>query len=249
MPVHDWSRVPAGIFHDFHNAWLTEIENALNAGLLPNDYFALAEQHTGPFIADVLTLRLDSRERTGRRTRAVPQEEGLLLKEAPPQVQYQGVGTIPVPQRSVAIRHVPGQRLIAVIEIVSPANRDRKAHVAAFVEKIVQLMRAGVNVLILDILPRGKHDRQGLHAAIWEHFSTETQTPPRKQPLTLVAYEAGSPPEFYLQYLRVGEALLEMPLILQEERYVPVPLESTYLAAFRTRPAYLRELVEGRPRK
>ena len=28
MPIHDWSRVDAGIFHDFHQAWTIEIRNA-----------------------------------------------------------------------------------------------------------------------------------------------------------------------------------------------------------------------------
>lgn len=39
MPVHDWTRVEDGIFHDFHHAWIEEIKRSLNAGLLPGDYF------------------------------------------------------------------------------------------------------------------------------------------------------------------------------------------------------------------
>jgi hypothetical protein len=35
MPVHDWARVDAGIFHHFHVAWIDEIARALNRGLLP----------------------------------------------------------------------------------------------------------------------------------------------------------------------------------------------------------------------
>ena len=31
MPIHDWSRVDAGTFHDFHQAWTIEIRNGLNA--------------------------------------------------------------------------------------------------------------------------------------------------------------------------------------------------------------------------
>src|SRR2546422_9361955 len=56
MPVHDWTRVEAGIFHDFHVAWIPEIRKVLNGGLLPEGYYALAEQHTGPSIAEILTL-------------------------------------------------------------------------------------------------------------------------------------------------------------------------------------------------
>ena len=44
MPVHDWSRVFAGAFHDFHLAWMAELRNALNGGILPENYYALAEQ-------------------------------------------------------------------------------------------------------------------------------------------------------------------------------------------------------------
>ena len=57
MPIHDWTRVPAGIFHDFHHGWITAIRNALNAGLLPPDYYALAEQFAAGFGPDVLTLQ------------------------------------------------------------------------------------------------------------------------------------------------------------------------------------------------
>jgi hypothetical protein len=28
MPIHDWTRVDAGIFHDFHLAWIAEIREA-----------------------------------------------------------------------------------------------------------------------------------------------------------------------------------------------------------------------------
>jgi hypothetical protein len=41
MPVHDWTRVSDGIFHSFHLSWTDEIMAALNAGLLPSDYYAL----------------------------------------------------------------------------------------------------------------------------------------------------------------------------------------------------------------
>src|SRR5438105_12791628 len=56
MPVHDWTRVEAGVFHDFHVGWIPEIRTALNGGLLPEGYYAMAEQHAGQTIADVLTL-------------------------------------------------------------------------------------------------------------------------------------------------------------------------------------------------
>ncbi len=56
MPIHDWSRVDAGVFHDFHLAWVVEIANALNTGLLPPDYYAMIEQHRGSADPDGITL-------------------------------------------------------------------------------------------------------------------------------------------------------------------------------------------------
>lgn len=44
MPAHDCTRVAAGIFPHFHHAWLEKISRTLNQGILPNDYYAMAEQ-------------------------------------------------------------------------------------------------------------------------------------------------------------------------------------------------------------
>src|SRR5215471_4447006 len=58
MPVHDWTRVDAGLFHHFHQNWTVGLANALNGGGLPPDYFALVEQNVRGPIPDVLTLQL-----------------------------------------------------------------------------------------------------------------------------------------------------------------------------------------------
>src|SRR5437660_8558602 len=57
MPIHDWSRVDANLFHDFHQTWTIGIRNALNAGLLPKGYSALVEQHASGVVPDVIALQ------------------------------------------------------------------------------------------------------------------------------------------------------------------------------------------------
>jgi hypothetical protein len=57
MPMHPWRKVDAGIFHAFHHNWITAIGNALNGGLLSDDYYALPEQVAAGFGPDVLTLQ------------------------------------------------------------------------------------------------------------------------------------------------------------------------------------------------
>jgi hypothetical protein len=53
MPIHDWTRVDAGLFHAFHQDWIGVLARALNSGVLPRDYFALREPSTrGPILAE-----------------------------------------------------------------------------------------------------------------------------------------------------------------------------------------------------
>lgn len=35
MPMHDWTRVEAGIFHAFHHRWISALSDTLNGGTLP----------------------------------------------------------------------------------------------------------------------------------------------------------------------------------------------------------------------
>ncbi len=146
MPVHDWTRVEAGIFHAFHVAWIPEIQKSLNGGLLPEGYYALAEQHAGRAVADILTLHASPR------SAPLPAAGATPVAETPPRVRRKETvqPTALGRRRTPAIRHVNGHRLP------------------------------------------------------------------------------------------------EMPLFLQPDRYVNVPLEPTYEAAYRGMPAYWRDVLEGR---
>src|SRR5438105_5167074 len=91
MPVHDWTRVSAGIFHDFHNAWVLELANVFNRGLLPPGYYALTEQHAGKYIADLLTLHATTSDDA---LPPLPADSGgVALADAPPKVRRKLTGT------------------------------------------------------------------------------------------------------------------------------------------------------------
>lgn len=47
MRIHHGDRRFAGLFHDVHVSWIAPLRDALNGGLLPNTFFALAEQAVG----------------------------------------------------------------------------------------------------------------------------------------------------------------------------------------------------------
>ena len=149
-------------------------------------------------------------------------------------------------RRTLAIRHVSGHRIIAFVEIVSPANKDRAAHVAEFVDKAESALLQGIHLLLVDILPPGPQDPRGMHAELWERLDGQPYCLPSGEPLTLASYVASLRPEAYLEHLAVGSPLTEMPLFLNPDRYINVPLEPTYDAAYRGMPAFWREVIEGR---
>jgi hypothetical protein len=247
MPVHDWTRVEAGIFHDFHTVWTSALRNVLNEGLLPRGYYALAEQHAGRAIADVLTLHASPDAQIPGST--PPATGGIAVAEAPPRVlrKHTLEPSILRRRRSLAIRHVSGHRLIALIEIVSPANKDRGQHVLELVDKAVALVEQGVHLLLIDLLPPGLHDPTGIHGEIVQALDRyhEPYALPPGSPLTMASYVAGVI-DIYLEHLVVGSTLVDMPLFLQTDRYVNVPLEPTYQSTYRGVPEFYRDILEGR---
>lgn len=249
MPVDDWTRVDAGIFHDFHVTWIPEIKRALNGGLLPEGYYALAEQHAGRAIADVLTLHVSPAR--PEPLPLPPATGGIAVAEAPPQVRRKQTveQAALVRRRSLAIRHVSGHRLVALVEIVSPANKDRPQHVEEFAAKVVSALDLGVHVLLVDLFPPGRHDPQGMHGIVLQRLeqSDVAYDLPADEPLTIASYAAGPQVDAYLEHVAVGGTLPDMPLFLRPDRYVNVPLEATYQAAHQGLPAFWREVLEGRP--
>lgn len=248
MPVHDWTRVESGIFHAFHVGWIPEIQKALNEGLLPEGYYALAEQHYGRPITDLLTLHASPGESPLEGLPPLPDVGGTAVAEAPPRVQRrQTIEPAALSRRrSLAIRHVSGHRLVALLEIVSPANKDRARHVEEFTEKCLAALESGIHVVIVDLFPPSPNDPQGLHGIIRRELeqNDESSELPVERPITLVSYAAGPRVEVYLDHLAVGDSLPEMPLFLSPDRYVNVPLEATYKEAWDGMPEYWRGVLE-----
>jgi hypothetical protein len=243
MPIHDWTRVDAGLFHAFHHDWITNLSRALNTGVLPPDYFALPEQSIRGPIPDVLTLRLSSggREPTGRTT------SELAVATAPPRTRLVRRAEDMIYVRKadrIAVRHRHGQ-IVAVVEIVSPGNKSSNNELRTFVEETSNLIAQGIHLLVIDLFPPSKRDPQGIHKAIWDEFVEEDFELPADQRLTLAAYDGGPPPVAYVEPVAVGQPLPDMPLFLKPEFYVPAPLEDTYRTTWDDFfPAALKGLLE-----
>jgi hypothetical protein len=239
MPIHDWTRVRANRFHDFHQGWTVAIRNALNAGGLPPGYFALVEQRAGGPEADVITLEL-SPSGGGSPT-------GLAVKTHPPKTRFVSrfeAASYARKANRVAVHHPDGS-VVAVIEIVSPGNKDSRHAVQTFARKAVALLHAGIHLLIVDLFPPNRRNPQGIHKVIWDRLHEEPFELPPDKPLTLAAYAVGTETVAYVEPVAVGDVLPDMPIFLQPDRYVPCPLESTYQATWDVFPAALKGPLEG----
>lgn len=241
MAIHDWSNVDAGIFHDFHQAWTIEIRNALNDGELPAGYFALAEQFADGRFPDVVTLQTHSKSEPETLS------GGVALLEAPPQASH--ITTIEPAAFSdranrILIKHRLGD-VVAVIEIVSPGNKNSRSGLRAFVDKATDLIRRGVHLLVVDLFQPSDRDPQGIHKAIWDEFQEEPFELPADKTLTVASYLAGLKKTAYVEPVAVGDELPSLPIFLTPDIYVPAPLEETYITTWSKCPAALREYVEN----
>lgn len=248
MAVHDWTRVEAGIFHAFHHSWIEEIARALNHGLLPPDYYALPEQHAAGFGPDVLTLQGDRDDWADEAGESVPdfRAGGVLL--APPKLQPVAeteLGFYRRKQKNVTVRHVSGDEVVAMVEIVSPGNKSSRNAMRSFVEKAATLLEQQIHLLIVDLHPPGRRDPHGIHAEIWEEVAGEAYAAPSDKPLTQAAYESQLSVRAYVVPMAVGDVLTEMPLFLEPGKAVEVPLEATYCAAVAEVPRRWRRVLEA----
>ncbi len=241
MPIHDWTRVRANRFHDFHQSWTIEIRNALNRGILPAGYFAMTEQKTGGREPDVVALELSPDPTAFRGLIG-----GLAVREAPPQIHYttqSDRSTYARRANRISVRH-PDGKVVAIVEVVSPGNKSSVVALAEFVGKAVDFIDDGISLLLVDLFPPSKRDPQGVHKAIWDYFHEEPYTLPKDRPLTLASYMAGSSIVAYVEPVAVGLALPQMPRFIAQDRYVNCPLEATYRIAWNDFPAPLKLPLE-----
>jgi Protein of unknown function (DUF4058) len=241
MPIHDWTRVDAGLFHHFHERWIAALCDTLNGGLLPTGFVALADQVAGGPIPDVLTLN--------RRPKGPGKGEptGGLAVAPPPRARFVDAieeDTYARRANRVRIQHRHGE-VVAVIEIVSPGNKNTRTALRAFVRKASDLLWQGIHLLVVDLFPPSDRDPQGIHKAIWDEIAERQFELPPDKPLTVAGYRAVPTKTAYVEPVAVGDDLPGgLPIFLTEDDYVLAPLEETYQTSWVVFPADFKELLE-----
>jgi hypothetical protein len=251
MPVHDWTRIYAGAFHDFHHEWLVAIKHALTRGILPTDYYAMVDQVAGGWGPDVLTLQRPTGmpPAQGKGQQGPPGRGGpVAVAERPPKTRFHITDEprwYAAKSKAIAVRHVSTHEVVAVVEVVSLGNKNSKRGVDEFVRKANQLLSAGIHLTVVDVFPPGRRDPEGIHPLIWGEDSADVFSFDPTRPLTCAAYVGTPGAEAFVETFALGDALPDIPLFLTIRDYVEIPLEATYLAAYAESPPAVREVLEA----
>ncbi|HLJ97103.1 MAG TPA: DUF4058 family protein [Gemmataceae bacterium] len=200
------------------------------------------EQNIKGPIPDVLTLKLSqTMEKLSNGTSPLAV---AVASPRTPVVRRNEVDLYADKANRIVVRHRHGD-VVAVLEIVSPGSKSSRAELRTLIEKSAALLRPGIHLLVVDLLPPSKRDSHGPPKAIWDEFGEEELELPPDKPLRLGALGTGPPRVADGEPLAVGDGLLPMPMFLKPEYYVPAPLEATYQATWSLFPAPLKELLES----
>jgi hypothetical protein len=229
VPLRDHFHPPVeniASWEEVHGAWPATIAYRLNA-TLPPQYRCGVKVHLGTLVeVDVATFERDSETEApdeasnGMRRSWEPESPTLLLETeelAPAEYEVRVYDS------------TRAQRLVAVVELVSPANKDRSQSRKAFVDKCHAMLQQGLCVVIVDIVT---NYTANLYAELAARLGAK---PPSIADCVIYAVTCRTRPgcrgvrvETWERELVVGAPLPTLPLHLSESFKVPLELEATY---------------------
>lgn len=235
MPLLDHFRPPIWkkrSWEGFHGMWPATMVQELNK-LLPDDYSAEPRVHLGSYFEiDVCAYEEDDASRAfvtvvdksgGVATAAWAPPEPTLTFEADLTDQYE--------YEVLVYDEREGRELVAAVEIVSPANKDRPKNRQAFVAKCAALLQKRICVSIVDLVTTRNFNLYGELLELMEASDPAFQAKPtatyaatcrgrkvRERPLL----------ETWAYPLAVGQPLPALPIWLDEDLAVKLDLEASY---------------------
>ncbi|MBI2804786.1 MAG: DUF4058 family protein [Planctomycetes bacterium] len=234
MPLRDHFRPPVSkrsSWEGFHGFWPAAMVLEL-APRLPGGFVAEPRVHLGTYFEiDVTTFAEQSEESNASGS---PSDGGVAVAPyAPPAPSLAVDAEIPEQyEYEVLIYDLKRDRtLVAAVEIVSPANKDRPESRQMFVAKCVNLLRKGVCVSIVDLVTIR-------HANLYADLLTLigcTDPSFTTEPASIYAatcrkrvVNRKSRLETWSHALAIGQPLPSLPIWLSEESAVSLELETSY---------------------
>ena len=232
MPLLDHFRPPLRDdcpWESFHSAWANAIVGRLNQNVLPAHYRAIPQVHVGARVEiDAATFRL--------REESAASGNGLATAVwSPPHAKLAAaVDFGDTDTFEVQVRDESRRRLVAAVELVSPANKDRPSHRRDFAIKCASYLRQQIAVVLLDVVTER---RDNMHGELMQMLGLPPEMVEAGAfPLYAVAYrlrvqEEGQRLELWPEELQLGALLPTLPLWIGEDEAVPLDLEASYVNA------------------
>lgn len=232
MPLRDHFRPPVSkhsSWEGFHGYWPAALVRSL-ADQLPNGYIAEPRVHLGSFFEfDVCTFQDNG---------AGPMHSGsnggvAVAPYAPPAPSLAVDAELPEQYEYEVLLYDAerDRKLVAAVEIVSPANKDRPESRQMFVAKCAALLQKGVCVSIIDLVTIR-------HANLYTELLTLVgcadpsfaADAPSTYAVTCRKHMVNRKTrlETWSNALVVGQALPELPIWLTESIAVQLDLEACY---------------------
>lgn len=230
MPLHDWATTRG--WSGVHILWMTEILRFIKPRL-PEGFRAYVG--TSPVVAiddpegepDVSVRRLE-----GGTHRVLPDDE-----PDPFQPDWEVAVATLEEDRSLYLER--NGRLVAVVELVSPGNKDGNEKKAKYLSRYLGYLTNHVHLLLVDVHP--KPYAYSFADRLAARLGVPDQTPLPSPYAISYRVSSGDSTGGWLAVrkfpLAVGSTLPEVPLAIGFPDVVPVDLETTYMAAAET--AYL----------
>jgi hypothetical protein len=235
MPLRDHFRPPLddiASWEELHGAWPTVIVMALNRKLPPR-YVAAPRVHLGASM-EIDVTAFDEEMPAPPASGFGAGEGGVATAVwAPPRPTFAVATDLP-DQYAYEVRVFDtwrDRRLVAAVEIVSPANKDRPENRRAFVTKCAALLQQRVSVAIVDLVTTRQSNLYG------DLLELIGQTDPALAPEPPSLYAAACRWtlqdeawhfEAWAHALALGQPLPTLPLWLADNFAVPLELEASY---------------------
>jgi hypothetical protein len=239
MPVLDQFHPPLSLrrhWESLHATWTICLADAL-APKLPEAYFVEVQTRAGPSgEIDDATFEERQSERNGASTATVGSPAWTL-----PSPTLTMPSIFPEGFEVRVFCTTTGPTLVAAIDLISPANKDRPESRRAFAAKCASYLYLGISLIVVDIVT----ERQAvLHNETMRLMEAEERylLPPETS-LYAVAYRPvrrngesqREEIDLWPVSLGVGDPLSVLPLVLCWEHAMPVDLEASYVEACRRR--------------
>lgn len=245
MPLRDHFRAPLKDdtpWSVFHQNWAVKIVDRFNGNRPSEKYRAQSGRHFGSRVeADVATLErhdrgtlfdLSNGSNGGVATAAPTYAPPAALLSASVEFDDPDLFEVKVYQGG------GGWELVAAIELVSEANKDRDEHRRAFVVKCASYLQKGISLVVVDTVTAYSAD---LHNELCDLITgADVLRWSSPSGLSVVSYRATRTAsdsgralnlDVYPFPIAVGGALPTVPLWLDYDLAVPLELEATYQQA------------------